>query len=92
MSDTEASSEPEEVPDDFPLFYAQQVMVGTSFYDLSLVFIQDSFKGSRPVAGITLPPAAAKHLAHLLNENVRAYEEQMGEIALPPEPEPEAED
>ncbi len=60
-------------------------MVGVSFYDFSLVFFQDSYKGTKPVANITIPPAAAKQLSQTLQEYIEAYEENYGDIALPPE-------
>lgn len=75
--------EPDETPD-LPVLYSQQAMVGVSFYDFSLVFFQESFRGNHPVANVTLPPAAAKQLAETLADYVEAYEEEYGEIALPP--------
>lgn len=71
---------------EFPVLYSQQVLVGASFYDFSLVFFQESFRGSEPVANVALPPAAAKQLAALLQDAVARFEEEHGEIALPPEP------
>lgn len=70
---------------DYPVVYAQQVMVGASFFDFSLVFFQESFRGNLPVANITLPPATAKNLARVLGEYVANYEKQFQEIRLPPE-------
>jgi hypothetical protein len=86
MTDAEIEStcEDEEAVDS-PVFYSQQAMVGVSFYDFSLVFFQESFAGSRPVANVTMPPAAAKLLAETLGDYVDAYEERYGAIRLPPE-------
>ncbi len=80
-----ASNEPEsDDREEFPVLYSQQVLVGSSFYDFSLVFLQESYRGSRPVANVALPPATAKHLVQLLADAVAAWEEANGEIALPP--------
>ncbi len=71
---------------DFPAFYAQEAIVGSSFYDFSFVFIQNSIKGKLPVASITFPPAVAKQLASILSANVARYEKLNGEIKLPATP------
>lgn len=68
---------------EFPTLYAQEVVVGSSFYDFSLVFIQSSIRGKQPVTSVTLPPAVAKQLAGLLTANVARYEENFGEIKIP---------
>lgn len=82
-------SEPDAPSGDFPVVYSQQAMVGVSFYDFSLVFFQESYKGTNPVANVTMPPVAAKHLAGVLADYVSAYEKSYGEIPAPPD---EAED
>jgi hypothetical protein len=89
-----ANAEPEEearAEDDFPILYSQQAMVGVSFYDFSLVFFQESYRGNHPVANIAIPPAAAKLLAETLSEYVETYEAEYGEIRLPPAREDEDE-
>ena len=68
---------------EFPTLYAQEAIVGSSFYDFSLVFIQNSIRGKNPVASVTFPPAMAKQLASLLQSNVERYEQAYGEIKLP---------
>ena len=68
---------------EFPTHYAQEAIVGSSFYDFSLVFIQNSIRGKNPVASITFPPAMAKQLASILQSNVERYEQTYGEIKLP---------
>ena len=86
MSDSNAPSA------EFPVIYSQQAMVGVSFYDFSMVFFQESYKGTNPVANVTMPPAAAKHLAGVLADYVAAYEETYGEIPAPPAEEDAAEE
>lgn len=71
--------------DDFPVLYSQEVLVGTSFHDVSLVFFQDSYKGNRVVANVTLPPAVARQLQESLREALEQYEQDFGPVALPPE-------
>ncbi len=68
---------------EFPTLYAQEAIVGSSFYDFSLVFIQNSIRGKIPVASVTFPPAMAKQLASILQSNVERYEQAYGEIKLP---------
>jgi len=82
--ESQSSDGPEDEAE-FPVLYSQQVMVGASFYDFSLVFFQESFRGNQPVANVALPPAAAKKLAQVLGEYVGMYEENFGVIRRPPE-------
>ena len=70
--------------EDFPTFYSQEALVGSSFYDFSVVFFRNNIQGKKAVAGVTFPPTMAKQLAALLHENVRRYEEMFGEIRMPP--------
>lgn len=67
---------------DFPTHYAQEAVIGSSFYDFSLVFIQNSIKGKVPVTSITFPPAVAKQIASILQANIQRYEEVYGEIKV----------
>ena len=69
---------------DFPIFYAQEAVVGSSYYDFSLVFIQNSIRGKDAVASVTVPPAMAKQLASILQSNIERYEENFGEKKLTP--------
>ena len=68
---------------DFPTHYAQEAVIGSSFYDFSLVFIQNSIKGKIPVTSVTFPPAVAKQIASILQANIERYEEAFGEIKVP---------
>lgn len=70
--------------EDFPNYYSQEALVGSSFYDFSIVFFHNSVQGKKAVAGVTMPPTMAKQLAALLQENVRRYEDMFGEIRMPP--------
>jgi len=72
--------------EDFPTHYAQEAVIGTSFFDFSLVFIQNSIKGKTPVTSVTFPPAVAKQIASILQSNIERYEETFGEIKVPSPP------
>lgn len=67
-----------------PMFYGQEVKVGWSSFDFSIVLVQNGFNGSRPVANVVLPPATAKALAKRLNTTIAQFEETHGAISVAP--------
>ena len=75
----------EEVPE----FYANNVRVLTSLYDVSLAFnVQnlpesaDDTRQHKPVCIVRMSPQHAKSLAQILVQHVKRYEEDQG-VSLP---------
>lgn len=77
----------------FMRVYGSMVTVSSSVFEISLIFGQaigdtpsDAHVEQR--VAVTMSWQAAKTFAHLLFSTVRNYESQVGEIKLPPPPEP----
>jgi Protein of unknown function (DUF3467) len=80
------------IGDDLPIYYSNLVRVNSTVYDIAILF------GARRPAGLVgnaatvdqecivqMSPAHAKSLMMLLQHQLRLYEEQWGELPVPPD-------
>jgi len=77
-----------EIPADLPATYSNFAILTHSAWEVFLDFAQilPNLPKARVRARIVLTPANAKMLLKALEENIARYEEQFGEIPLPPRP------
>jgi hypothetical protein len=73
--------------ENFLKIYANSANIEVSLWDFKLVFGELKTVGNKQVieqsVAVTMSPQHAKVLAGVLNENVKKYEEAIGEIKLP---------
>jgi hypothetical protein len=76
----------------FVRIYSNAANMEVTPWDFKIVFGELKRTDGKPVieqsVEITMSPQHAKALAGMLSTNVREYETQIGEIKLPPTPEP----
>lgn len=96
MPDAKAPPEQKPLPsfrsDNFIKVYANSANIEVTPWDVKFVFgelnrIDNVVKIEESVA-VTMSPQHAKALLGVLANNIRAYEEQVGEIKLPAGPDP----
>ena len=68
-----------------PELYTNSAMINFSpfEFEMTLGLGSSTYQGVRPVVNVRMSPQFAKELARILSENVAAYENNFGQVALP---------
>lgn len=62
--------------------YSNSVEIGVSRYDINFIFSKLGKNSTSHLGEVTMSPIHAKVLLHVLNENIKLYENHFGEINL----------